>query len=86
MKLGRDGYDANSTKFVESRPVEFIYQTFAVDWRIPLYENKFGWDTVSTALLQQCVDEGLRPGVEVAAVIIVPRNGDEANVRSTRFS
>src|SRR5687767_2579654 len=56
-------------------------QTRLLRARVPIYNNEFCRQLIEFALTCQIVDENLRTNERIAAMIIVTRCGDDANVR-----
>jgi hypothetical protein len=89
VQLGRHGDDAHAGRLEIRRPLERIFERRPLDRRVPFDQDELGIEPVLAALCDEAVDEMLHPALQIAAVVVVSRHRDHAEVGhplSGRFS
>jgi hypothetical protein len=65
---------------VNVRPLQRICERQSPRWRIPLDQDQLGVELMPAALRNEAVDEMLHAAAQIAAMIVVARDRDDAQV------
>ncbi len=82
VQAGRDGDDPDAGRAEVGRPRQRSFKRRPFRRRIPFHQNELGIQPMLAALRDEAIDEMLHPALQVAAMIVVAGNRDDAEVGS----
>jgi hypothetical protein len=80
VNFRRDRDDPNHDATWVVRPLQRICERQSPRWRIPLDQDQLGVELMPAALRNEAVDEMLHAAAQIAAMIVVARDRDDAQV------